>query len=129
MPCSPRAVAAFPLKIWREHNLLEGFSASASFGLKLPRMIHINLASLGKQGKKKPGCGVKAARCASSIPAGFAKPSLVVCNPTLRLAHLGGYKPSLGLAQLLGLPAPEVMESSVCAADLHRWLRQSPALL
>lgn len=53
----------------------------------------------------------------------------MVYNPTLRLALLGGYKPSLGLAQLLGLPAPEVMESSVCSADLHRWLRQSPALL
>lgn len=33
--------------------------------------------------KKKPGCGVKAACCAKSIPAGFAKPSLVSCNPAL----------------------------------------------
>jgi len=96
--------------------------------LKLPGMIHINLSSLGKQGKKL-GCGVKAVCCAKCIPAGFAKSSLVVCNPILQSELLEGYKTSLGLPWLWGPPPSGVVKTSICSADLHKLLKQSPSLL
>ena len=79
--------------------------------------------------RKKAGVWCKSSLLCQMHPAGFAKSSLVVCNPILQSELLEGYKTSLGLPWLWGPPPSGVVKTSICSADLHKLLKQSPSLL